>query len=120
MTDFDTKNLTGEAKKIAVLINSIMLEGSTNGGCKAYYSPTEWKNRNESYGLESVLILVHDGGDLATYCNIDYSCATRIERLRKVLEDNGYYIENCTGWYSAVYRIYSSSLANSLYYSENS
>ena len=60
--------------------------------------------RNEKYGLDAVLILVHDGGDLARFCNYDYECYRAIERLAAALGKAGYFIENCTGWYSAVYR----------------
>ena len=114
--DFDTNNLSGESKKVADIVNSVMGEDAYGGGCKAYYTPDEWRERGESYGTESVLILVHDGSDLASYCNIDYGCVSRIEKLRIALEKNGYYVENCTGWYSAVYRIYKGALADSLWY----
>lgn len=77
--------------------------GST-GGCKAFYSPAEWRERGEEYGLESELILCHDGGCLAPCCNWDYECYALVEKLRKALEKAGCWVEQCTSWYSAVYR----------------
>lgn len=32
------------------------------GGCTAFRSPKEWAERGEKYGLESVLVVVYDGG----------------------------------------------------------
>lgn len=103
--DFDTKNLTGEALRIASVVKLVMGEGVSGGGCKAFYSPQEWIEKGEEYGARSTLILVHDGGDLAPYCNYDYECYGLIEKMNKALGEFGYYIENCTSWYSAVYKV---------------
>jgi hypothetical protein len=34
---------------------------ASGGGCRAFYTPEEWKERGESYGLTAKLIVVHDG-----------------------------------------------------------
>lgn len=108
MSDFDTSHLSGKAKKIADAIVTLLTrenggEAPYGGGCKAFYSPAEWKARQESYGLTSVLILCHDGGDLADYCNEDYERYSRVTALNKTLDSMGYYMESCTGWYTAIY-----------------
>ena len=75
------------------------------GGCKVFYSPKEWKARGEQYGCESELVVVYDGGDHASFFNTDLECWNRIEKLAKDLAELGLYVEACTGWYSAIYRI---------------
>lgn len=102
--DFDTKHLTGESKKLADIVN-LTIGDAHGGGCKAYYSPEEWTIRGEEYGKKSKLVVVHDGGDLASYCNVDYGNFPLMEKLERALKNYGYYIESCTCWYSAIYRI---------------
>jgi len=102
--DFDTSHLVGESLKIASVIKIVLGEGAS-GGSKAFYTPKQWEERGESYGHKSSLIVVHDGGDLAPYCNYDYECYGLIEKMDAALKEIGYYLESCTCWYSAVYKI---------------
>ena len=77
------------------------------GGCKAFYSPAEWKERGEKYGKGSVLIVVHDGGDLACFFNWNYAAETGYRMLNdmtEALSAEGLYAEQCTGWYTAIYK----------------
>lgn len=106
--DFDTSNLSGKAKTIANSIVEWMTqrygEAPDGGGCRAFYSQKEWKERGESYGSGSVLILCHDGGDLAPLCNWDYECYESMDKFKVFLkEKHGVYAEQCTSWYTAVY-----------------
>lgn len=78
-------------------------ENTDTGGCKTFYSPQEWKDRNENYGTESLLIVVHDGGDLVPYFNLDYMCYDMEEKMQSALRTVGCYAEVCTGWYTAIY-----------------
>jgi hypothetical protein len=80
-------------------------EALYTGGCKVFYSPQEWRRRQEDYGSDSELIVCHDGGGHAPYFNPDYGCYTQMERMRVVLERIGAYVEQCTCWYSAVYKV---------------
>jgi hypothetical protein len=109
MKDFDTSHLKDEARKVAEIVLEHMrrtLDAEPyGGGCKAFYSPEEWIERGEKYGRNSVLILCHDGGDLAPFVNYDYGCYKLIDGLSSVLEDAGYYAEQCTCWYTAVYHV---------------
>lgn len=77
----------------------------TGGGCQAFYRPEEWQDRGEAYGLKSVLILCHDGGDLGPYCDFAQSCGGSAERFSEWMAKDGFYVEQCTGWYSAVYNL---------------
>lgn len=77
----------------------------SGGGCRAFYTPEEWAARGEKYGTGSVLVVVHDGGDLAPSFNMDHCAYESMERVRKALEPLGLYAEQCTSWYSAIYKI---------------
>ena len=76
----------------------------TGGGCKTFYTPEEWKERGEQYGLNALVVVVHDGGDVAPYFNWDYECYHLIEALGEELAKIGCFAEQCTGWYSAIYK----------------
>lgn len=70
------------------------------GEDKIFYSPSEWRARGESYGLGSELIVVH-----AYAFDWDRGCPyPSIEALSDRLKGVGAYTEQCTGWYSAIYR----------------
>jgi hypothetical protein len=56
------------------------------------------------YGKNAVLILEHYLGDpLWPYVNYDGGQYDKIERLADALSAAGFWVEDCTGWYSAVY-----------------
>ena len=76
----------------------------TGGGCKTFYTPEEGKARGEKYGRNALVIVVHDGGDVAPYFNWDYECYKMIEGLGEALAKIGCFAEQCTGWYSAIYK----------------
>lgn len=107
MNDFDASDLKGKARTLANAITAWLAARNgyapSGNGCKAYYSPRQWRERGESYGCDSVLILCHDGGALATVCNLDYGNYLAAEEFRKFLHSRGYWVEACTSWYSAVY-----------------
>ena len=89
------------------------------GGCRAFYSPAEWKDREEKYGTDSHLVVVYDGGALRPVFSMDdayeHDCDNYqqtgekrepyalYEGMQKKLREAGLYFEECTGWYSAVY-----------------
>lgn len=108
--DFRTDHLNDEQKRIAHAIINLITEKNgkspSGGGCTAFYTPEQWKDRGEAYGINSVLLLVHDGGDLAPFCNFDYGQYDKIDCLTLTLEmlGDGYWMESCGCWYTAVYR----------------
>ena len=69
-----------------------------------FKTPQEWAERGEDYGLKSVLVVLHDGGNQAPYLNLDYCAYKCHEKMAEALRDIGYYVEQCTCWYSAVYK----------------
>ena len=76
------------------------------GGCRPFYSPQEWKEHGEEYGTDAVLIVVYDGGDLRYFFNpsAEWGASKLCDKMRKALAKHGYYYEQCTGWYSAIYK----------------
>jgi hypothetical protein len=88
-----------------VILAHLKKKKMTNtGGCRAFYTPEEWKERGEQYGLNAELIVVHDGGDLAPFFNWDYEMRQLSDSMDKALEKAGYYAEQCTCWYAAIYK----------------
>lgn len=104
MKGFETDHLIGECYKVAEIVKGVLGSRANDGGNDTFFAPEVWKAKGEKYGVESVLVLVHDGGDLAPYCNYDYMEYDKIDKLSDVLGKSGYYVENCTSWYSAVYK----------------
>lgn len=95
----------GQAAAEAILTVLRREKRTDTGGCRAFYSPAEWAARGEKYGSESVLVVVHDGGDhmgCFAYEHMDYKA---IDRMADALRPLGLYSEQATMWYSAVYRI---------------
>ena len=89
-----------------VIVNLLKEEGSTyTGGCKTFYSPREWEDRGESYGAGSVLIVVHDGGEVGPYFSLDksYPSYESHTRMSKALKEAGFYSEEGTSWYASIW-----------------
>jgi hypothetical protein len=111
--DFDTSHLTPKQRKIANAVikatHGVWGEDADGGGCRAFYTPQEWRDRGESYGTNSELVICHDGGSLWYMLdwNSDLNCGTGrgVEAIGEALRPLGYYVEQCCSWYSAVYKL---------------
>lgn len=105
--DFSTNVLRNAVEKAIadVILNCVKedCEKPSGGGCRAFYSPKEWKERGEKYGGTSFLIVCHDGGDLAPYFSLDCQRYDEYNKMEKFLNEIGFYQEQCTSWYSAIY-----------------
>lgn len=99
---FCTDHLDGEQLKIAKIIISVLGPKANDNGNNSFVPPSEW---SEKFGRGSSLVLVHDGGDLAPYVNYDYGQYALCQELDSALEVAGYYVEQCTCWYAAVYPV---------------
>jgi len=75
------------------------------GGCTTFYSPEQWRERKEDYGTHSELIICHDGGSVGDYFSYDNYNYELINKMSEALEAVGLYTEQCTSWYSALYKI---------------
>lgn len=93
--------LNKEERTIANAVIAVCSGGAGADLEGAFRSPSEW---DDDYGQDSKLILIHDGGALAPYCSLDYEDYDLVEELTVALANIGYYAEQCTSWYSAVYK----------------
>lgn len=75
------------------------------GGCRTFYTPEEWKKRGEKYGHDAVLIVVHDGGDVASFFNMDYEQYALTVAMQNALGKFKLFAEPCTSWYTAIYEV---------------
>lgn len=76
------------------------------GGCRTFYSPEEWSEREEDYCTDAELIVVYDGGAVGPYFSLDHDHPKyrRYEKMRTALEAAGFYAEQGTHWYAGVYK----------------
>lgn len=91
------------AKIIKVLVEKHDLSGQAP--YRDFYTPAEWRERGEEYGSESLLVIMHDGGDIGDFVSYDREQYAMIEELNEALAAVGLYAQQCTTWYSAIYRI---------------
>lgn len=77
--------------------------GAPERGC--FWSPQEWKARGEEYGRSASLIVTHDGGPYAGSFNPNYGDRRAYQGMADALGAVGYYAQQCTGWYTAIYPI---------------
>lgn len=101
------EDLSDEGRKAAEAILAHLRHKDTlsTGGCRAFYTPEEWAERGERYGRDSLLIVAHDGGEVAPYFNLDYCQYGSYEGMDAALRKHGLYAEQCTSWYTAIYRV---------------
>jgi hypothetical protein len=101
----EPEGLSRKGKKAMKVILKVAKECgmSYTGGCTPFYSPSEWKDRGESYGTESLLVVCHDGGDLEGFFSPYEAIEMFSEKLIEALAAEGMFFENCTGWYTAIY-----------------
>jgi len=99
------EKLSAEGKRVYDVIMTVIREGiDDSGGCKAFYSPVDWKARGEDYGHTSELVVVYDGGDIGVYFD-RFGYTTLRDEMNAALEAAGYYYEPATCWYGCVYPI---------------
>ena len=105
MVDLDIPEDDPKAAAAAVVVRSFLekREATYTGGCRAFYSPREWAARCEQYGLNSVLVICHDGGSVGQFFSYDQEDYDAIEAMSEELRQHGLYAEQCTTWYSALY-----------------
>lgn len=100
--------LPPDAMRVAKIIRTFMRRNCPFprwDGSTYFYSPAEWRERGELYGLESILIVMHDGGELPRFCDWARQDYPAMERFSKRLTAAKLYVEQCTCWYSAIYHL---------------
>ena len=96
----------GQAAAEAIVALLTKRGATDTGGCRTFYTPQEWRDRGEEYGLNSILIVVYDGGDVGAFFTMDkdYPQYKRTNEMTKALDEAGpYHSEECHCWYSAIY-----------------
>jgi hypothetical protein len=98
--------LSAKGRKGAKIIKKFLTDiGETSqGGCRLFYTPQEWKNRGELYGTSGELVVVYDGGYLYSVMNGEFGWSSQT-KLNDLLQAEGLYLEQSTNWYSALYTI---------------
>lgn len=88
------------AEAILSVYNDVDGKPPYTGGCRAFFSPDEWRARGEKYGTEPgvVLIVVYDGGELSLAMD-GFLQPRTADKLRAL----GLWWEIATNWYSYVY-----------------
>jgi hypothetical protein len=95
---------TGEKAYEAIVSVLKRFKATNTGGCTVFYSPKEWADRDESYGRDSHLIVVYDGGDHRGAFEPEGRADMALHKaMTKALDEIGVYVEPCTCWYGAVY-----------------
>lgn len=118
MTPPNESTLTGDldapgiAARDAIL--ALLAERGISDRHLGFYSAAAWKDRGESYGTESALVVVHDGAPAGFLLSMDKAywrarpgidCYEGYEALQARLLPLGLYLQDCTVWYSAIYPI---------------
>ena len=102
------EGLSAAGRKAYEVIMGVLkdAEMTYTGGCKAFYSPKEWADRGEEYGLKSELIVVYDGGSVGRCFSLDADMMSGYvftTRMHEALAEIGMFPEECRGWYAAIY-----------------
>jgi hypothetical protein len=98
------EGLDEEGELAARIIGGFAVRHGLASGSK-FYSPAQWRRRNEEYGTDSKLIVCYDGGDLRSAMSLDVEEHDLVDALRDELEKHGLYSQECTTWYAAVHPI---------------
>ena len=101
--------MTGKEQQLAAIIKECAeaVLGSkleNDGFSQTFYTKEEWADRGESYGRQAELIVTHDGGDYAPLFNLDYGEYDLFDAMADALRAHGYWAEQCTSWYTAIYK----------------
>jgi hypothetical protein len=97
--------LSIRGKEAAQLILDFLLAERLTGtcGCRAFYSPQQWKERGEEYGHDALLILVYDAGDIGMCMDPAEGQHELVDQFRENLDRHGFVIEPLSHWCSAIY-----------------
>jgi hypothetical protein len=101
------EGLSEQGRKAAQVVLDVLIRNRRvyTGGCRTFYTPEEWRARGETWGLNALVIVVHDGGDVAPFFNSAYGDGYATKDMREALQAAGFYAENSTSWYSDIYPI---------------
>jgi len=88
-----------------IIVNHLKSHGSeVKGELQAFWNP---KDYDGEYGRDSLLIIMYDGlNDIGKFFSLDqdYPKYKNQDPMREALEAAGFYADECTGYYAAVYK----------------
>lgn len=99
--------LTRLGRRAAMTIEAVLRSDGCldTGGCKALYTPQQWKDRGETSGAGSVLIVVYDGGDHYHHFSYMTEVPKRKQKMSEALGAIRCYAESINGWSAAIYEL---------------
>ena len=77
----------------------------STGGCKAFYSPQEWRDKGWEVGEKVLCVVCHDGGDLAPLFNLDYQDYKAFEKMDQIFRRRGIYAEAISSTHTHIHTI---------------
>src|SRR5271169_5749301 len=98
--------LTEDGQKVWSIIVGVLAKeniSETGLNCQVFHSPRDWQA--QAPGLDSELIVAHDGGDHAPYFNLDYGAFLSRSTMDRALQQAGFYIETQTPICSAICKL---------------
>jgi len=99
--NLDLEIMSPESMKVYHLIKDFIRRRKLQtGGCKTFYTITEWKYRKEEFHNTSLLVLVYDGSEVKEIVYGRFA-----ETFKNYLAKHGYYIEQGHHWNCGVYKI---------------
>lgn len=81
----------------------VMGRAPYTGGCRTFYTPEEWKEKENYEVTNELLFICHDGGEFGNLCSYDREQYGLMEEFDNLLNKKGYYTEAGTNWWTAVY-----------------
>lgn len=120
--DFAVDHLDGKAREVADVIVAVIRDvygkEPSGGGCPAFFTPEQWKEKcypdgqpHDDGGFiadpgeleDAILLLCHDGGNLARFCSYLEGDIDAQEALHEALGGLGAHVERLRSYCSAVY-----------------
>ncbi len=78
---------------------------AATGGCKAFYSPQEWRDKGWQVNEHVLCVVRHDGGDLAPLFNMDYQDYKAYDKMNQIFQRRGLYAEAINSTQSNIHTI---------------
>jgi hypothetical protein len=75
------------------------------GGCRAFYSPEEWRGLGHSCGPGALLVVCHDGGSVGDAFSYDNGRYKLIEAMARELAKIGVFAEQATTTHTVIFPI---------------
>jgi hypothetical protein len=96
-------NLCSQGRSAAQAILGMLTEDNEcwSGGCRAFFSPQEWRNKGHELIDRTVLVVLHDGGIMSEYFDPVYG-GQRYERQLQYLRENSFFAEHISHFYAEI------------------